>query len=152
MNSSTTLELEDFFPYQLTQLQALVSDSIAQIYLGKFELSRQEWRVLAILANNPPMAAKKIGENANLDKMPASRAIKKMLERQLISKTDHQDDKRSSLLSITDSGVKLYKQLAYLVKERETELLSVLTSKEISQLKLLLSKLEKQAIKTLSNL
>lgn len=150
MNAKTELELEHFFPYQLTKLQAIVSDSIAQIYTGKFDLSRQEWRVLAILANSDEMTAKHIGDKANLEKMPASRAINKMLQRELISKKSNQDDKRSSFLSLTDKGKTLYLQLSQLVKKRESEILTALTEQERELLQMLFAKIEVQAIATLN--
>lgn len=149
MSDKPQLALDSFFPYQLTKLQAIVSDSIAQIYTGKFDLTRQEWRVLAILANCDAMTAKQIGDKANLEKMPASRAVNKMLQRNLISKQSNQDDKRSSLLSLTYDGKTLYLQLAQLVKARESEILSVLSSKEHELLQTMFAKLEIQATNTL---
>ena len=62
-----SLHLTEFFPYLLTLLQAKVSDNIAEIYTGRFELSRQEWRVLASLGNGELLSAKQIGEQTILD-------------------------------------------------------------------------------------
>ena len=105
------LNLTEFFPYQLTQLQAKVSDNIAEIYTGKFELSRQEWRVLASLGNGELLSAKQIGEQTNLEKMPASRAITKMQTQGLLLKSTDKKDKRSSLLKLTEQGLSIYQQL-----------------------------------------
>jgi DNA-binding MarR family transcriptional regulator len=143
MNNS--LNLAQFFPYQLAKLQALISDSIAEIYMGEFNLSKQEWRVLAILANESSLNAKEIGNKANLEKMPASRAIKKMVEGGLLEKVCNINDKRSSLLKLTHDGEKLYRQLAPLVKQREQELLSVLNPQELLTLNNAFTQLEKQA-------
>jgi DNA-binding MarR family transcriptional regulator len=139
------LNLAQFFPYQLAKLQAMVSDAIAEIYMGEFNLSKQEWRVLAILANESSLNAKEIGRKADLEKMPASRAIKKMVEGNLLEKVSNIKDKRSSLLKLTHDGEELYRQLAPLVKQREQELLSVLSSQELSTLNNAFTKLEKQA-------
>lgn len=139
------LNLAQFFPYQLAKLQAMISDSIAEIYLGEFNLSKQEWRVLAILANEHSLNAKEIGSKADLEKMPASRAIKKMVERNVLEKVSNIKDKRSSLLKLTNEGENLYRQLAPLVKQREQELLSALTSQELSTLNTAFTKLEEKA-------
>jgi len=141
MNNKSTLILDEFFPYQLTKLQALVSDKIAQIYTGEFNLSRQEWRVLAILANNPKLSAKQIGELANLEKMPASRAIKKMQEKLLLTKAENEKDKRSSLLQLTLAGKKLFKDLEPMVLKQEQEILSTITANELQALNSLIKKL-----------
>ncbi|MDG1750843.1 MAG: MarR family transcriptional regulator [Thalassotalea sp.] len=141
------LNLAQFFPYQLAKLQAIVSDAIAEIYMGEFNLSKQEWRVLAILANESSLNAKEIGRKADLEKMPASRAIKKMVDGKLVEKVSNIKDKRSSLLKLTNEGEKLYRQLAPLVKQREQELLSALNSQELTTLNNAFTKLEKRAHK-----
>ena len=136
-----SLHLTEFFPYQLTQLQAKVSDNIAEIYTGRFELSRQEWRVLASLGNGELLSAKQIGEQTNLEKMPASRAITKMQTQGLLVKSTDKTDKRSSLLKLTEQGLSIYQQLIPLVLEREQELLSVLSVLEKNQLTKIFEKL-----------
>ncbi|GHE91910.1 MarR family winged helix-turn-helix transcriptional regulator [Thalassotalea profundi] len=140
-----TLVLEDFFPYQLTHLQALVTNNIAQIYTGQFELTPQQWRVLAVLGNNSPLSAKEISIQANLEKMPTSRAIIGMLEQKLLLRSAHDGDKRSSLLSLTKKAETIYQQLVPLALKREQELLSVLTTKEQQQIKTMFEKLAIQS-------
>jgi DNA-binding MarR family transcriptional regulator len=142
-----SLHLTEFFPYQLTQLQAKVSDNIAEIYTGKFELSRQEWRVLASLGNGELLSAKQIGEQTNLEKMPASRAITKMQTQGLLVKSTDKTDKRSSLLKLTEQGLSIYQQLIPMVLEREQELLSVLSVQEKNQLAEIFEKLTLKTIK-----
>lgn len=139
------LQLSCFFPYQLTQLQAIVSDCIAEIYTGKFDLSRHEWRVLAILGNADALSAKHISQQANLDKMQASRAISKMTIEKLVTKTTNNNDKRSSLLKLTNKGADIYKQLVPMVLARENELLSILNNDELNQLTSTISKLSVQS-------
>lgn len=139
------LVLSQFFPYQLTHLQALVTNNIAQIYTGQFDLSPQQWRVLAVLGNNAPLSAKEISAQANLDKMPTSRAIIGMLEQKLLSKSAHDGDKRSSLLSLTKKGQNIYQQLVPMALKREQELLSVLSSEEQQQIKVMFEKLANQS-------
>lgn len=146
------LNLAQFFPYKLAKLQAIISDSIAEIYMGEFNLSKQEWRVLAILANESSLTAKQIGNKADIDKMSASRAINKMVESSLLTKISNIKDKRSSLLKLTAQGENLYNQLAPLVKEREQKLLSILTSQELSTINTVFTKLEIQAQKILIQL
>jgi len=145
LNMTESLKLPSFFPYQLTQLQVKVSNAIADIYTGKFDLSRQEWRILATLGESTQLSAKQLGQQTNLEKMPASRAINKMLKQDLIAKSLDKSDKRSSLLTLSNDGKALYQRLAPLAKKREQELLSVLDNKELEQLNVLLAKLEQQA-------
>lgn len=145
MTTKSSLKLACFFPYQLTQLQASVSDCIAEIYTGKFNLSRQEWRILAILASHSPLTAKQIGAQTNLEKMPASRAIQRMLDKALLIKDEHVSDKRSSLLRLSEQGQKLYQQLEPMVLRREQEILSILNDEEQQALASILTKLQLHA-------
>ena len=46
------LQLSDFFPYRLAMLNSSVSEVIAQLCSGRFDLSPQEWRVMAALGEN----------------------------------------------------------------------------------------------------
>jgi DNA-binding MarR family transcriptional regulator len=141
-----SLHLTEFFPYQLTQLQAKVSDNIAEIYTGRFELSRQQWRVLASLGNGELLSAKQIGEQTNLEKMPASRAIAKMQTQGLLIKNTDKTDKRSSLLKLTAHGLAIYQQLIPMVLAREQELLSVLSGEEKNQLVNIIEKLTLKSV------
>jgi DNA-binding MarR family transcriptional regulator len=141
-----SLHLSNFFPYQLTQLQVKVSDNIADIYTGRFELSRQEWRVLASLGNGELLSAKQIGEQTNLEKMPASRAITSMQTQGLLVKNTDKSDKRSSLLKLTTQGLAIYQQLIPMVLAREQELLSVLSAEEKNQLANIIEKLTLKSV------
>jgi DNA-binding MarR family transcriptional regulator len=141
-----SLHLSNFFPYQLTQLQVKVSDNIADIYTGRFELSRQEWRVLASLGNGELLSAKQIGEQTNLEKMPASRAITSMQTQGLLVKNTDKSDKRSSLLKLTTHGLAIYQQLIPMALQREEELLSVLSVEEKTQLCEIIEKITLKSI------
>ncbi|MBA6356680.1 MULTISPECIES: MarR family winged helix-turn-helix transcriptional regulator [unclassified Colwellia] len=141
-----SLHLTNFFPYQLTQLQVKVSDNIADIYTGRFELSRQEWRVLASLGNGELLSAKQVGEQTNLEKMPASRAITRMQAQGLLVKNTDKSDKRSSLLKLTTQGLAIYQQLIPMVLAREQELLSVLSAEEKNQLANIIEKLTLKSV------
>jgi DNA-binding MarR family transcriptional regulator len=141
-----SLHLTEFFPYQLTQLQAKVSDNIAEIYTGRFELSRQQWRVLASLGNGELLSAKQIGEQTNLEKMPASRAIAKMQSQGLLVKNTDKTDKRSSLLKLTAHGLAIYQQLIPMALQREEELLSVLSVEEKTKLCEIIEKITLKSI------
>jgi len=140
-----SLDMDSFFPYQLTQLQSSVSDNIAEIYTGHFELTRHEWRILAVLGTGKALSAKCIGRLINLEKMQTSRALAKMLNKALIVKIEDRSDKRSSLLKLTPEGLRVHRELAPMVLAREQALLSVLNEDEHEQLKQIMDKLFSQS-------
>jgi len=141
LDPEVSLDMDHFFPYKLTQLQSSVSDSIAEIYTGHFELTRHEWRILAVLGTGKALSAKHIGSMINLEKMQTSRALAKMICKALIMKVEDKSDKRSSLLTLTSEGLGVYQQLAPMVLAREQDLLSILSDDERGQLKQIMDKL-----------
>lgn len=140
-----SLDMDLFFPYQLTQLQSSVSDTIAEIYTGHFDLTRHEWRILAVLGTGQALSAKHIGQLINLEKMQTSRALAKMINKALIVKVKDRSDKRSSLLKLTVQGLRVHRELAPMVLAREQALLSVLSEDEHDQLKQIMDKLFAQS-------
>ncbi|ACA84930.1 MarR family winged helix-turn-helix transcriptional regulator [Shewanella woodyi] len=146
-----SLEMEQFFPFQLTQLQARVSDSIADIYTGHFALSKHEWRIVAVLGAGQSLSAKDIGLMINLEKMQTSRAIAKMLDRSLLMKDSHKHDRRSSLLKLSPEGIKIHQELAPMILAREQALMSILSSYEQVKLSQMFKKLMSRADELLHN-
>lgn len=124
------LQLQDFFPYRLSNLQAEVSAAVAQLYRGRFELTHHEWRVLATLNEYPELTAKQLAEQTNLEKMQVSRAVARMTARELLVQTPAEHDRRYVRLSLTDAGRQLYRQIVPLVLEREAWLLADLSVEE----------------------
>ena len=149
-HSSQQLKLEEFFPYKLTKLQDAISKDLAKVY-KEYKLSRQQWRILAILGdtdktpNSQELSAKKLGELTNLDKMQTSRAIAKLKEAKLVSTDEDQNDKRSILVKLTDKGIELRRELEPKVLAHEKRLLSALTARQYEQFCTMMEKLLRQA-------
>lgn len=124
------LDLQAFFPYRLAVLAEAVSRAVAQIYLDRFDLSRQEWRVLAALANNRRMAAKEIADYSALDKMQVSRAVAELAEKGYLARAEEHSDRRHKPLRLTAAGLGLYRKIAPLALAREDYLMAALTPAE----------------------
>lgn len=135
------LELAGFFPYQLSILQSAVSDSIAQLYAGKFNLSRQEWRVVATLGTRPSISAREVATYTSMDKMPVSRAISRLVKAGLITQSSSREDRRLIILELTQEGRDIYEAIVPLVLEREAFLLSALSDSEQTALTEIMNKL-----------
>jgi DNA-binding MarR family transcriptional regulator len=139
------LILNQFFPYRFAMLQQVISENIASVYTGEFELSRHEWRIMAILGEQTGLSAKQITLLTSLEKMQVSRAINTMRVNKLIKETVNAKDKRFTQLYLTDKGKEIYQILVPRVLKREKELLSVLSIDEQDNLNQLLDKLHQKA-------
>lgn len=140
------LDLTHFFPYRLSTLDMAVSQAVAQLYSGRFNLSRQEWRILAALGNHESMSAKELAAYSSLEKMQVSRAISRLKQTGLIHQQEDRDDRRYTRLSLSDHGRAVYRKIVPLVRAREEFILSALTGEEQQQLLELMDKVYQKAV------
>jgi len=139
------LDLQEYFPYRIAVLAEQVSLAVAQVYADRFELTRQEWRVLAALGGGSRMVAAQIGPATGLDKMQVSRALDGMEKRQLIVREEARGDRRKRPVRVTTAGAALFREIAPFALNREKELLAGLLPGELRQLDLLMSKISAAA-------
>lgn len=135
------LELERFLPYRLSILSNTVSQSIADDYQARFDLSMTEWRVMALLGRFDDLSAREVAERTAMDKVAVSRALARLVEAGRVSRATHDADKRRSVLALTEAGWDIHDMVAPLARERERALLSKLDDQERAWLERILTKL-----------
>jgi len=140
-STGTSMELETFFPYRLAVLTEAVSRSMAQVYGERFELTRDEWRVLAMLSNVPAARTAAVIERTTLDKVSVSRALARLEGKGLVERASDPQDRRSDLIRLTTAGRALFRKLVPMVRAREQFLLDALGPAERAALDALLDKL-----------
>lgn len=142
---SNVLRLSDFFPYRLAMLNASVSEVIAQLYSGRFNLTPQEWRVVAALGENSQMSAKEIAQFTSMEKMQVSRAISSLKKAALLTQNVSMEDRRFSSVCLSEQGKQTYQQIVPLVTAREGYLLSALSTDEQQLLSQFVDRIAQQA-------
>ncbi|HEU0199049.1 MAG TPA: MarR family transcriptional regulator [Burkholderiaceae bacterium] len=139
------MDLQTFFPYRLALVSEAVSRSIAAVYAARFQLTRDEWRVLAALAGPGRMKTTEIAARTALDKMQVSRAVTRMERDGLIEREHDAADRRNRILRLLPAGRALFKQVAPMAEARERFLLAVLDERERAVLDSALDKLQQRA-------
>ncbi len=139
------MDLQSFLPYRLAVVAEEVSRALAAIYADRFDLTRDEWRVLAWLAAEPGMTATALGARANLDKMQVSRAIARMEADGLLERAPDPDDRRSLKVHLRPAGRALFRKVEPMALAREAFLLEVLAPHERAALESALTKLHERA-------
>lgn len=124
------LTLERYLPYRLSILSNRVSGMIARTYSDKFGLSITEWRIMAVLGEYPGISADEVSCKTQLEKSILSRAISKLLARHLLKRQFNQDDKRRSMLSLTETGMSVYDEIVPVAMRMEQELLACFSHDE----------------------
>ncbi|MFZ2752007.1 MAG: MarR family transcriptional regulator [Lysobacteraceae bacterium] len=135
------LDLEHFLPYRLSVLSNRISQTIAETYAVRFGIGITEWRVIAVLGRHPGLSANGVAERTAMDKVAVSRTIARLLERGLVQRDTHGDDRRRSVLELSEAGYGIYDEVVPLARARERALLAHFSADDRQLLDGLLTKL-----------
>ena len=135
------LTLERFLPYRLSILSNKVSAIIAETYHDKFALSITEWRIMAVLGEYPGISADAVSLKTQIEKSILSRAINKLLQRNLIKREFEVNDRRRSILTLTKTGLFVYDEIVPVSYQYERALLECFSKQERAQFSELIDRL-----------
>ncbi len=141
------LELENFLPYRLSVLSNRLSQTIALLYERRFGLAITEWRIMAVLGRYKDLSAGEVAERTAMDKVAVSRAVAKLLERGLIERDTHGNDRRRSVLTLSEVGYSVYDEIVPMALGCERLLLAQLSPEDRVQLDSLIKKLSEGVVK-----
>ena len=124
------LDLEHFLPYRLSVLSNRISQDIARLYADRFGLGITEWRVLAVLGRRDDLSAREVAERTAMDKVAVSRAVASLLAAGRITRDTHDEDRRRSVLDLSEEGQRVYAEVAPAALAYERRLLSNLGTED----------------------
>jgi DNA-binding MarR family transcriptional regulator len=136
------LQLEHFLPYRLSILSNTISQAIADDYQRLYDISVTEWRVMAVLARFDGSSAREVAERTAMDKVAVSRALARLVEAGRVNRETHDNDKRRSVLGLTEAGWTMHDEVAPMARAREREVLAKLDVDERVWLERILDKLQ----------
>jgi DNA-binding MarR family transcriptional regulator len=140
-------DLDRLFSYRLSVLSNRISSAISREYHRRFGLAITEWRVIAVLGRFPGLSAGEVSVRTAMDKVAVSRAVARLLERALIQRETHDDDRRRSVLALSAEGVRVYDEVAPMVMEYHQRLFETFTAEESAMLNQLIDKLAAEGVK-----
>lgn len=144
-SDENVLKLEKYLPYRLSILSNKISGIVADAYKDKFALSITEWRIMAVLGEYEGISADEVSNKTQIEKSLISRAVNKLLKRQLIERSISDEDKRRSELSLSQMGHEIYAEIVPLSLTFEQKLLDCLTVEQQQQLTDIISELQAHA-------
>lgn len=139
------MDLAAFLPYRIAVLAESVSRGVAQVYARRFDLSREEWRVLAALGDAGEMKTQAALLTTTLDKMQVSRAVARLERKGFVERKEDAADRRNRILRLTAAGRAAYRRIEPMVLAREAFLLEALDADERRALDRMLEKLTRRA-------
>jgi len=135
------MDLQTFFPYRLAVLAEQVSLAVAPVYAARFRLSRQEWRILAVVGPCAEISTTDVCRTTTLDKMQVSRAIQSLEKRGFVKRFAPANDRRRKTVALTAAGRTLYRRIVPLASQREAAILRGLSSQELVQFNATMAKI-----------
>jgi DNA-binding MarR family transcriptional regulator len=145
MPRDAALRLDAYLPYRLSVASNRASRWVARAYEDRFGLSIWQWRVIAVLGGADRLTAQDLATATAMDKVTVSRAVGALIDRGFVSRERHQSDGRSALVALTETGRRVYDEIAPVALRHEADLLDGFSREDIERLTELLTRLEKRA-------
>lgn len=123
------LVLEEFLPYRIVVLGDRLSRRLARAYADE-GISIPEWRVLAVISQEPRMAARDVAARTPMDKMAVSRAVAALEDKGLVTRSEDDDDRRVLVLALSREGREVFNRIARRAIAFERRLLERLNKDE----------------------
>ncbi len=142
-DANRPLKLQQFLPYRLFVLASRISRSLASHYEERFEITRPEWRIIAVLGEEADLSAAQVADRTAMDKVAVSRAVTKLLDADLLTRHFSEQDKRRSQLRLSKRGRKIYRQVVPIALAYEQKIVDQLSTRELDLLHKLLAKLDR---------
>jgi DNA-binding MarR family transcriptional regulator len=140
------LDLEAYVPTYLTQCTNKWASSSSRIYLARFGVGINEWRVMTLLAMEPGITASRASAIMGLDKALVSRAIF-ILEEQKFATRGAPKSKGRREVFLTAAGSSLHDRILRLALAREAKLLDGFSKAEVNTLLKFLKRLTGNAVR-----
>lgn len=135
------VDFDDYLPCRLAEVSTTVLRSVASIFEDCYDMSIAEWKVMATVARHPRLSAVEVAQNAGLDTVAVSRAVTKLMDAGRICREFGKEDRRRSILELSEEGRKLYEQVTPMASRLEASLLEELSGDEIRVLETALKSL-----------
>ena len=135
----------DMVGFRLLKLTNLLSRPFFGKFARQHELSLNEWRTMVVLAAHPGSAAQDVASATGMHPMNVSRALAGLRASGRVEEARDPDNHRRTLLWLTKTGEKTYREIAPHSERQAAQLLSTLTRSEIEALAGIVDKLVARA-------
>ena len=111
IDSTPVLKFSESWVYKVTVLADMAARKVTAIVQEVSGLNLSQWRVMAALADQPGRTASEVVDVTPMDKGIVSRAVKTLVDRDLVERRASKDDGRLSFLFLTSEGKALYAKI-----------------------------------------
>lgn len=121
-----------------------LANGASNYYRKNFNMGMSEWRVMMALGTSSELIVREVAKNADIDYAAASKSLRLLQERGLISIEQTSRRGRATIAHMTPEGLELYRKLRDAARKRQERLISAFTAEEVEQLWSLLRRIEAQ--------
>jgi DNA-binding MarR family transcriptional regulator len=143
--------LDDVLLYRMSRLLATAGSMVIRLCEGTYGITRREWRIIALLAQDEGLLSSQLAQRAQLDRARTSKAITSLVAKKLLRRETSAADRRQAALALTDSGRALYARLFPQVLEINRDLLAALPAHDVESLDHALDALQHKADAMVAN-
>jgi len=134
-------------PSYITQIGNKWARGASRLYLKKFGIGVNEWRVMTIFAREPGITAQGACDILGSDKAAAGRSIAILEKKGLVRLEANPSDRRSRCVYLTDSGWAMHDSILEIALRREKLLLDAFTEEEAATLISLLDRMRQNLVR-----
>jgi DNA-binding MarR family transcriptional regulator len=135
-------QLADLLLYRLYRLQATAGARVVRLCESGYGLTRREWRILSFLSTKEGALSSELAEHAMLDRARTSRAITRLVEKNLVRRQPRPSDRREVHVFLTDEGRRIAAELFEQVAAINRDILAPLDASERLALDSMLGRLQ----------
>lgn len=135
--------LEQMWQYKISVLADMVARRTIAILQNISDVNLSQWRVMAAIADKPGRSAKEVVAVTPMDKGIVSRAVSRLIDRDLIMRRACEKDGRLSYLFLTQPGMASYDMIFQALQAGGTTCHGDLTPDQVAQFNALMDTLIK---------
>ncbi|MFP8896252.1 MULTISPECIES: MarR family winged helix-turn-helix transcriptional regulator [Chryseobacterium] len=96
-----------------------------------YTITIDQWLIIKAILENPGITQNEIGDLVFKDNASVTRMIDLMVKSEYIIRKVHPEDRRKTLLEVTDSGVKVIKEVQNIVEKNRKTALKGISNEEL---------------------
>lgn len=133
--------------YRIYRIHATAAPAIARMCEREHGITRREWRVLSCLADVEGALSSELAEVVMLDRARTSRALTRLVEKNLVRREPKPSDRREVHVFLTEEGRRVFSALFPRIVAVQLELLAPFSAAQRAQFSELLDLLQVQTLR-----
>ncbi|NYT58241.1 winged helix-turn-helix transcriptional regulator [Alcaligenaceae bacterium] len=137
--------LDEMLMFKLYRAWAAGNPIFTRLCEGRFNITRREWRLLAIAGQYDSLTSTQLAHVAALDAPRTSRAVGSLCSKGLLERSRDLYDARTVHISVTKRGLNLYREIMPLVASLNDVIFQDLGAEEVQALGVMLDRIVSRA-------